>query len=167
MSNKFEFHPIDKKFDKASFDCGSLELNAFLQTRARQNQLQGFNRTFVAVLENDEAKKIVGFYSLGMGEINLSSLPDDLIKKLPKHPVPVARMGRLAVDLSFQGQGLGKLLLVDAMKRVQSASGAIGVYALLVDAKDETAKGFYLKYGFIPLSDQSMTLFLPLSSFPL
>ena len=167
MSNKFEFHPIDKKFDKASFDCGSLELNAFLQTRARQNQLQGFNRTFVAIVENDEAKKIVGFYSLSMGEINLSSLPEDLIKKLPKHPVPVARMGRLAVDLSFQGQGLGKFLLVDAMKRVQSASGAIGVYALLVDAKDEAAKAFYLKYGFIPLSDQSMTLFLPLSSFPL
>lgn len=166
MNNKFEFHPFDKKFDKASFDCGSLELNAFLQTRARQNQLQGFNRTFVAIDENDEAKKIVGFYSLSMGEINLSSLPGDLIKKLPKHPVPVARMGRLAVDLSFQGQGLGKFLLVDAMKRVQSASGSIGVYALLVDAKDEAAKAFYLKYGFISLSDQPMTLFLPLSSFP-
>ena len=166
MNNKFEFHPIDKKFDKASFDCGSLELNAFLQTRARQNQLQGFNRTFVAIVENDEAKKIVGFYSLSMGEINLSSLPEDLIKKLPKHPVPVARMGRLAVDLSFQGQGLGKFLLVDAMKRVQSASGSIGVYALLVNAKDDAAKAFYLKYGFVSLSDQPMTLFFPLSSFP-
>ncbi len=166
MYNKFEFHPIDKKFDKASFDCGSLELNAFLQTRARQNQLQGFNRTFVAIVENDEAKKIVGFYSLSMGEINLSSLPEDLIKRLPKHPVPVARMGRLAVDLSFQGQGLGKLLLVDAMKRVQSASGSIGVYALLVEAKDEAAKAFYLKYGFISLSDLPGTLFIPLSSFP-
>ena len=166
MSNKFEFHPIDKKFDKASFDCGTSELNAFLKTRARQNQLQGFNTTFVAIVEGDVTNKVVGFYSLSMGEINLLSLPDKLVKKLPKHPVPVARMGRLAVDLNFQGQGLGKFLLVDAMKRVQSASGAVGVYALLVDAKDEPAKAFYLKYGFITLSDQPMTLFLPLSSFP-
>lgn len=166
MSKKFEIYPIDKKFDKASFDCGSLELNAFIHTRARQNQLQGFSTTFVAIVEGDVTKKVVGFYSLSMGEINLSSLPDDLVKKLPKHPVPVARMGRLAVDLNFQGQGLGKFLLVDSIKRVQSASATIGVYALLVDAKDEPAKAFYLKYGFIPLSDKPMTLFLPLSSFP-
>ena len=166
MNNKFEFYPLDKKFDKASFDCGSLELNAFLQTRARQNQLQGFNRTFVAIVEGDQTKKIAGFYSLSMGEINLSSLPEDLIKKLPKHPVPVARMGRLAVDLTFQCQGLGTLLLVDAMKRIQNAAESIGVYAFLVDAKDNSAKAFYLKYGFISLSDQPMTLFLPLNSFP-
>lgn len=95
-----------------------------------------------------------------------SSLPQDLVKKLPRHPVPVARMGRLAVDASAKGNGLGKLLRVDAMERVQTASELIGVFALLVDAKDDSAKTFYLKYGFISLIDEPMTLFLPLTNFP-
>ncbi len=75
-------------------------------------------------------------------------------------------MGRLAVDNSVKGKGLGKLLLVDAMKRVQNAAEIIGVFALLVDAKDNLAKSFYIKYGFIPLVEAPMILFLPLASFP-
>ena len=164
--NTFEFQPLDKTHEKSSFDCGSDELNIFLKTRAKQNQLQGFNRTFVTTLKNDSLKKVIGYYSLSMGEIHLSSLPTEQIKKLPKHPVPIARMGRLAVDLKYQGQGLGKYLLVDAMKRIQQASKSIGVFALLVDAKDSIAKSFYEKYGFISLADQDLTLFLPLNSFP-
>lgn len=165
MSN-FDFHALDKSFDRDTFDCGSEELNNFLKAKARQNQKAGFNRTFVAVKSDDPDKKVLGFYSLSMGEIDLSNLPEALRKKLPKHPVPIARMGRLAVDKSTQGQGLGKFLLVDAMKRVQSASASVGVYALLVDAKDDQAKNFYKKYGFIELVDEPMTLFLPLASFP-
>lgn len=162
----FEFHSLDQSFDRSSFDCGSPELNNFLKTRARQNQSVGFNKTFVAVLGGDPDKAVLGYYSLSMGEVELSSLPASLLKKLPKHPVPIARMGRLAVDTSAKGQGLGELLMVDAMKRVLSASELVGVYALLVDAKNHSAKNFYLKYGFIPLVDEPMTLFMPLSSFP-
>jgi len=80
---------------------------------------------------------------LAEGEIDLTSLPAGLVKKLPRHPVPVARMGRLTVDTSTKGKGLGKLLMVDAMRRVQTASELIGVFALLVDAKDDSAKNFY------------------------
>jgi ribosomal protein S18 acetylase RimI-like enzyme len=162
----FEFHILDKSFDRDGFDCGSAELNSFLKTKARQNQSVGFNKTFVACSPNDKSKKVLGYYSVSMGEIDLSSLPPELLKRLPKHPVPVARMGRLAVDRSAKGQGLGKLLMVDAMKRVQTASELIGVYALLVDAKDDSAKNFYIKYGFISLADDPMVLFLPLASFP-
>lgn len=162
----FEIHPLDKTFDKSNFDCGSAPLNDFIQTKARQNQNAGFNKTFVAIAKGDKIKKVVGFYSLGMGEIDLSSLPVEIIKKLPKHPVPVARMGRLAVDNSAKGHGLGQHLLVDAMKRVQTAALAVGVYALLVDAKDSSAKAFYQKYGFIELTSDPMTLFLPLATFP-
>lgn len=165
MSN-FDFHALDKSFNRDTFDCGAEELNNFLKAKARQNQKAGFNRTFLAVKSDDPDKKVLGFYSLSMGEIDLSNLPEALRKKLPKHPVPIARMGRLAVDKSTQGQGLGKLLLVDAMKRVQTASASVGVYALLVDAKDDQAKMFYKKYGFIKLVDEPMTLFLPLASFP-
>lgn len=164
--SSFDFHALDKSFDRETFDCGSEELNNFLKAKARQNQTAGFNRTFVAVKSDDPDKKVLGFYSLSMGEIDLSNLPEALRKKLPKHPVPIARMGRLAVDKSTQGQGLGKFLLVDAMKRVQTASASVGVYALLVDAKDDPVKNFYKKYGFIELVDEPMTLFLPLTSFP-
>lgn len=163
---RFEFSTLDKSFDRDSFDCGSPELNSFLKTKARQNQTVGFNKTFVAIANGDKLKKVLGYYALSMGEINLASLPLELTKRLPKHPVPVARMGRLAVDVSVKGQGLGKFLMVDAMKRVQTASELIGVYALLVDAKDESAKHFYLKYGFISLIDEPMILFLPIASFP-
>ena len=164
--SSFEFHALDKSFDRDSFDCGSADLNSFLKTKARQNQLVGFNKTFVACASGDKSKKVLGYYSLSMGEIDLPSLPPELLKKLPKHPVPVARMGRLAVDDSTKGQGLGKLLMVDAMKRVQTASELVGVYALLVDSKDDPAKSFYLKFGFISLVDEPMTLFMPLASFP-
>lgn len=164
--SSFEFQSLDKSFDRSSFDCGEDQLNNFLKAKARQNQSLNFNKTFVAIQTGDKAKRVLGFYSLSMGEIELTSLPENLSKKLPKHPVPVARMGRLAVDNSTKGQGLGKFLLVDAMKRVQSASELVGVYALLVDAKDNNAKSFYKKYGFIELADEPMALFLPLTSFP-
>jgi len=164
--SSFEFQPLDKSFDRSNFDCGSVELNNFLKTKARQNQTVRFNKTFVAISSGDKTKKVLGYYSLSMGEIDFSSLPTETIKKLPKHPVPIARMGRLAVDSSTKGQGLGKLLMVDAMKRIQIASELVGVYALLVDAKDDNAKNFYLKYGFIPLISDPMALFLPLVSFP-
>lgn len=163
--SSFEFHLLDKSFDREHFDCGYAELNSFLQTKARQNQQAGFNRTFVAIKSNDSEKNILGYYSISMGEISLSALPESLLKKLPKHPVPVARMGRLAVDKTQQRQGLGRLLLVDAMKRVIAASRSVGVYALVVDAKDDSAKSFYAKYGFIQFVDESMSLFLPVDTF--
>lgn len=164
--NSFEFFPLDKTFDRTHFDCGSSDLNNFIKTKARQNQSVGFNKTFVAIARGDESKRVLGYYSLSMGEIHLEDLPSESAKKLPKHPVPIARMGRLAVDNSTKGLGLGKFLLVNAMKRILAASELVGVYALLVDAKDGTARNFYLKYGFTPLVTESMTLFLTLSAFP-
>ncbi|MFN7904465.1 MAG: GNAT family N-acetyltransferase [Pseudobdellovibrionaceae bacterium] len=86
--------------------------------------------------------------------------------KLIKLSGPIARMGRLVLDNTTKGQGLGKLLMVDALKRVQTASELIGVFALLVDAKDNSAKNFYLKYGFTPLIDEPMAVFLPLTKIP-
>jgi len=162
LSN-FEFLLLDKSFDREHFDCDYSELNNFLKAKARQNQQTGFSRTFVVINPSESKKKVLGYYSLSMGEINLASLPESLLKKLPKHPVPVARMGRLAVDKSQQG--LGRLLLVDAMKRVVAAASSVGVYALVVDAKDESAKSFYSKYGFVQFIDESMSLFLPVEIF--
>ena len=100
-----------------------------------------------------------------MGEVSLDSLPDESKLKLPKHPVPVARMGRLAVELEYRSLDLGKLLLVDAMIRIREASTQVGVYALVVDAKDIAAVSFYSKYGFVEFIDEPYTLFLPVKTF--
>jgi len=163
---RFEIHPLDKTFDRDGFACGQDALDRFLQSSARQNQSAGANRTFVAIVAGDKAKRVVGFYSQSMGQIDLSFLPVERQKKLPRHPVPVARIGRLAVDGRLKGQGLGGLLLADALRRIKLVSAEIGVFAVVVDAKDDTAKSFYAKYGFVELTDDPLTLFLPLASIP-
>lgn len=164
--HRFEFHLLDKSFDRSKFDCGVPPLNNFLTTQARQAQSKGFNRTYVAIFEGDGQKVVQGYYSISMGQIDLTALPEKQRKSLPKHPVPVGRIGRLATDLSVRGQGLGRELLVNALKRIRDASKTIGAYAVVVDAKDDTAKGFYEKYGFIALASDPMSLFLPITSIP-
>ena len=96
--------------------------------------------------------------------IELSQLPPKLSRKLPKHPIPAALIGRLAVSNNVQGYGIGKMLLVDAIKRTLSISDQIAIYAMVVDAISNEAKGFYEQYGFASLSNNSSRLFLPLKS---
>jgi ribosomal protein S18 acetylase RimI-like enzyme len=162
----FEIHLLGRSFDRDQFDCGIPQLNAFLATQARQAQSKGFNTTYGALMEGDEKKIVQGFYSVSMGQIDLLVLPEERRKSLPKHPVPVGRIGRLAVDKTMQGQGLGRELLVNALIRIRDASQAVWAHAVVVDAKDESAKNFYQKYGFAPLLDDSMSLFLPIASIP-
>ena len=157
---------LDGSFERSTFDCGVEELNDFLKTKARQNQDKGINRTFVAISEGDPKKTILGYYSISSGEVSLEVLPEHQRKRLPRHPVPVARIGRLACDLSTRGQRLGEFLLVDALKRVKTLSTQIGIFAVVVDAKDEKAASFYKKYGFIPFEIQTSALFLPMKSIP-
>jgi ribosomal protein S18 acetylase RimI-like enzyme len=162
----FEIHLLDKRFARDDFDCGHDALNKFLKSSARQNQSAGANRTFVAIVAGEKKKRVVGFYSQSMGQIDLSTLPVESQRKLPRHPVPVARMGRLAVDRKMKGHGLGGLLLADALKRIKLVSVEIGVFAAVVDAKDQVAKSFYEKYGFVELTSDPMTLFLPIATIP-
>jgi GNAT superfamily N-acetyltransferase len=105
--------------------------------------------------------RILGFYALSACEIVTQELPRELATKLPRR-VPAVRLGRLAVDLSVQGQGLGELLLMDAIKRTCDVREHIGLFALFVDAKDDDAAGFYKRYGFTAFPDASETMVLPL-----
>ena len=164
--HQFEFHLLDKSFDRTQFDCGVPPLNSFLTTQARQSQSKGFNRTYVAILEGDSEKIVQGYYSISMGQIDLSSLPPEQIKSLPKHPVPVARIGRLAVNQSMKGNGLGRELLVNALTRIKVASQSIGAFAVVVDAKDDSAKQFYQKYGFTAFVNEPLALFIPIANIP-
>ena len=110
------------------------------------------------------SNNIAGFYTLSAISIEAQSLPPALAKKLPKYPIPAALIGRLAIDSRHQGTGLGGFLLADALNRVIRASDAIAIYAVIVDAKNETAKKFYEKYGFQPFPQSPQRLFIPLAT---
>jgi predicted N-acetyltransferase YhbS len=157
-----DFLPISDKFEVNSFDCGEPVLNEFLKSYARQNHDRKLSRTFVA-LENN-SNKVLGYYTVIASEIDAQIIPKTHSKNLPRYPVPVMRIGKLAVDTRHKGQGIGAELLWDALRRANHLSDAVGIYAVVVDAKGEDAAGFYLKYGFLPLSDNPRTLFLPIKT---
>ena len=106
----------------------------------------------------------MGYYSLSAGSLDANDLPEGLRRKLPRYPVPVVLLARLAVSKSRQGQGLGSILLADALQRIVQASQVIAVYAVVVDPLDNRAAEFYQQFGFVPLHSQALKLFLPMGS---
>jgi GNAT superfamily N-acetyltransferase len=144
--------------DCGAFSCGHETLDVFLKQYAGQNQRLGVSRTFVAVRPGERIAR--GYYSLAAGSVRLEDLTDEQRKRLPRYPVPVAHLGRLAVDRSVQGQGLGEHLLIDALCRVARAERELGIHAVEVVAIDENAKRFYLKYGFVELRDDPRHLYI-------
>lgn len=157
------FTEISDRHDRVSFDCDVPPLNDYLKKFARQNHETGISLTFVAT-DSAHPNIVLGYYSVSMGQIECESLPPDNRKRLPKYPVPVMRIGRLAVDKSMRGKGIGRELLMDALVRSIEASRNVGVFAVVVDAKDDTAKEFYKKYGFLELLDKPMVLFILMST---
>lgn len=142
------------------FSCGITALDEYLKRYARGNHRKGVGKTFALLMKGN----IAGYYTLSMGNVEFRSIPFKYQQGLPKYPVPIARLGRLAVDNKSKGQGLGKFLLVDALHRIWEAAQIVAAYAVIVDAKDKNAMAFYQHYEFQPFNDQSLTLFLPLSS---
>ena len=159
----WNFVPIQKEHKRKEFDCGNRELNQYLRRYARQNDTKGINKAFVAT-KPDTPLVIDGYYTISSSTKDSKALPDNIAQKMPSYPIPAALIGRLAVDISCQGQGLGKELLVNALMRIVKASQEIGIYAVRVDAIDIKAKQFYLKHEFISFKDSPLSLFLPLST---
>ena len=148
------------KHDRSAFDCGTDVLNDYLKKRARQEQRKNYSTCYLALSAADE---VAGFYTLSSSSINLDELPDKVRKKLPRyHDVPVARIGRLAVDQRCHGRGLGAALVADAIKRV--VFSGIGCFAVVVDAKDEQAISFYKHLGFDSLQDKTDVLYLSIAT---
>ena len=152
--------PLDKRHDRTAFSCGLPELDRYLSRQAGQDVRRRIARVFVCTARSADA--VLGFYTLSALSIDLASLPEALSRKLPRHPVPCALIGRLAVDASAQGRGPGGMLLADAVRRVVAAGETVAIHALVVDAANEGAKRFYEGLGFAPLRDRPMRLFLPL-----
>jgi GNAT superfamily N-acetyltransferase len=148
--------------DRQAFDCGRMELNAWLRQVANRHQKKGLSKTFVAVREDDPTR-IGAYYALTLAELDSHHLPDAWRKKMPRR-APGVRLGRLAVDLRLQGKGLGEMLLVDALTRAQRVYMEAGGIGLFVDAIDEQAANFYKRYGFEAAPDQPLLLFLPVQS---
>ena len=158
----FRVTRLDGAHDRSVFDCATVPLNQYLRERVTADIRHRVTVCFVALTENN---RIAGYYTLASASLLLADLPDEVGKKLPRYPtVPTVRMGRLAVDQAFKGQGLGCALLADALNRALRSE--IAAYALMVDAKDETAAAFYRHHGFIALPDSPLTLFLSLASVP-
>ena len=155
--------PLNPSHDRTGFQCGVEALARYLKKQAKQDIKRHISRVFVAT-KPDNPKAVIGYYTLSTLSIELNQLPEKLARKLPKHPVPAALIGRLTVSNAAQGQGVGKMLLADAIKRTLAVSDQIAIYAMVVDAIDDNAKGFYEQFGFTRLSEDSPRLFLPLKT---
>lgn len=151
--------PLERRHKRDGFSCGVDILDEFLRNFAFQNQRDNLSRTFVLC---DDASYIVGYYTLVASSLRRDSIPDNY--RLPRYPIPTVLLARLAVDTKHAGVGIGKHLVADAMKRTGSISHSTGVYALEVDSKNDAAKRFYIRLGFIELKDDGRHLFLPTST---
>ncbi len=163
IEKKWDFVAIHKKYQREHFDCGYSALNDYLKKYAKQNHEKGIAKTFVAV-DKSQPLKVNGFYTVSASIIEFESLPESAKKSMPAYPVPAFLIGKLAVDNSVKGQGLGGELLVDALLRAVKAAQEVGIFAVRVDAMDLSAREFYLKYEFIPFQDKPLSLFLPIKA---
>jgi predicted N-acetyltransferase YhbS len=142
--------------DRSDFDCGDPALNNFLQRLARQQSAKDFSRTYVAAEPGES--RIRGYYALSSASVDFENWPSDL--RLPRYPIPVARIGRLAVDVREQGTGTGAALLRHGLQLAATLAEQIGVHAVVVDAKHEAAAAFYARFGFQRFADHELSLFL-------
>jgi GNAT superfamily N-acetyltransferase len=153
---------IDRSHHRADFQSGQASLDSFLHTLVMQYEKRKIGRTYVALEGAD--KRVWGYYTLAAGGVTFHNLPAPSGKKLPRHPVPVALLARLAVDRTVHGQGIGRLLLMDALDRCLVLSADIGIFAVEVQALDDTAKSFYEKYSFVGLVDDPLHLYMPIAT---
>jgi len=155
-----------KGHDRQQFNCGVEVLNAYLKTRANQEQKKRLNVTYVAVsIEGGTPKSITGYYTLSNSSISLFVVNPDYKKGIPStYDIPSVKIGRLAVDVSQQSMGLGAFLLKDAFNRIIDISSLSAVRGIEVVAKTKEVTEFYKKYGFIQLEDKNNSLYLPIES---
>jgi len=151
---------LASRHDRAGFDCGEPALDDFLRCQAGQLQRRGFGKTYVAV--GDDGASVQGFVTVSVGQIAAVSMPPTL--KLPRYPVPILRIGRLAVDRRNQGQGIGQDLLAFALHLALDFADRVGLWAVVVDAKHESAAAWYRRLGFVATKDDPLCLFLPIGT---
>jgi GNAT superfamily N-acetyltransferase len=159
---EWQIERLKNSHERGEFCCGKPALDDFLRLRVSQYERRRLGRTYVALFPGET--KVTGYYTLASGAIPFGDLPTDTAKRLPRHPVPVILLARLAVDQRVRDQGLGKALLRDAFERCLQLSEQLGLFAVEVLAIDAEAREFYRKFGFVPLTDNDLHLFLPIKT---
>jgi GNAT superfamily N-acetyltransferase len=149
--------------NRTDFDCGVAALNEYLRRYARQNHQSGGAKTFVAVAP-ETPTILLGYHTISPGAIAFAKAPAALTKKLGRYDVPVFRLGRLAVSVATQRQGLGGDLLLAAGERALAVSQKVGGVALAIDAGDDRAARWYARFGALRLLDDPLKLVLPLET---
>lgn len=152
---------LGRHHDRSGFDGGQPKLTEWLKRTAGQHARRGFAQTFVATRVGEA--NVLGYYAILNHTLEIAAIPPTLAKGLPPIDAPVILLGRLAVDRSLRGQGLGTLLLVDALKRIVQLAEQVGIWAVEVDAIDDSASAFYQRFGFMTLADDPHHLCLPLT----
>ncbi|MGV0006185.1 MAG: GNAT family N-acetyltransferase [Candidatus Porifericomitaceae bacterium WSBS_2022_MAG_OTU9] len=159
----FIIAPLGESHNRKSFNCGEPLLDQYLKQYAGQDSKRRVNKVYVAT-STKSPQQVIGYYSLSAASIDTAKLAEKLRRRLPRHPVPVVLLGRLAVAKSHQRQGLGAILIADALQHIAHASQVIAVYAVVVDALNEQMAKFYRQFGFMPLPSQPLKLFLPMDT---
>lgn len=163
-ASSFIVEPLGPHHDRAGFSCGNASLDDYIWTKARKENELGYCAVFV-LTDRLGSPLIAGYYTLSAHSVALSGLDTAARKKLPRYPdVPTALLGRLARDLRFRGDGVGELMLLDALKRAARSSRQVGTFAVTVDAIDDTAAAFYVRFGFLGLAGHSNRFYLPVAS---
>ena len=153
--------PLKKRHDRSDFDCGNEELNRYLKQQARQDAEKYVAAPFVLV--ESDGPVVRGYYTLSSSRIPLDDLPTELAKKLPRYSsLPVTLLGRLARDKNISDKGIGEFLLLDALHRSLQHAQHIASMAVIVDAKNAEAEGFYKHFNFLPFQLAPLRLFLPM-----
>lgn len=160
--DRWTIERLNGTHEREPFSCGKEPLDKFLKTLVSQYEKRRLGRTVVAT--NPGEKRVLGYYTIAANSFALSCLAESARKKLPRHPVPTIHLGRLAVDLTCHGRGLGKALLFHFLARAITLSEELGVFAVDVWAMDKDLLPFYEKYGFIPLQDAPLHLYLPMGT---
>ena len=161
MAEPLRFEPFDRKrHDRSRFDCGVAALNEYLHTSLGQHGRKDLTRGYVAV---DAANRVIGYFTLAAGRLAVSLLPER--RGLPtKMPLPTTLLARLAVDKEWQGRGIGAVLLAHALRVAVEGAESIASAVIEVDAKDDTVRSFYSRFGFRSLSDDRLHMFLPMET---
>ena len=153
------------KHHRLAFTCGTEPLDRFIHEHAHQAAAKSLSKTYVAVDEDDETV-ILGYYTVTTCRIEAGELPSTVRKglKLPQHELPASLVARLAVSESVKGQGVGSLMLMDAMARCARVSADIGGVAIVVDALEEGVTPFYERFGFVRFEPNSLKMFVPMAT---
>ena len=156
------FEPLGNQHDRAAFYCGTESLDRYLRQQASQDLRRRLAVTYVML--DSRSNKVAGYYTLTNYKIDVGELPPEIARRIPYPDVPATLIGRLAIDLNYQGHGLGRVLLMDALHRSLLGSYQVASLAVVVDAIDDTARSFYEHHDFIRSSTNSYRLFLPMAT---